>query len=138
MIFIFFMNTSESFSVENANSESNSNGKMKLLLSVKWKKQKYRDVFFSLIHLGRSSVMFVLWIVMILITKTAFLGLFTSDDAKKKTKKKTYFQLLSCIPLSIQMAVKIWHEQHGSMAPSCFVWVNGLGWLCWCVIFWTL
>lgn len=37
MIFIFFMNNTESFSVENAYSESNSNGKMKLLLSVKRK-----------------------------------------------------------------------------------------------------
>lgn len=37
MIFIFFMNNTESFSVENAYSESNSNGKMKLLLSVKHK-----------------------------------------------------------------------------------------------------
>lgn len=37
---LFFMNNSESFSVDNAYSESNSNGKIKLLLSVKWKKHK--------------------------------------------------------------------------------------------------
>lgn len=40
LIFIFFMNNTESFSVKNAYSESNSNGKMKLLLSVKRKKHK--------------------------------------------------------------------------------------------------
>lgn len=57
-------------------------------------------MFFSLIHCGRSSVMFVSWIAMILITKTAFLSLFTSDDAKKKTKRKD----LSGVPLSIQVA----------------------------------
>lgn len=61
-------------------------------------------MFFSLIHCGRSSVMFVSWIAMILITKTAFLSLFTSDDAKKKTKKERLFHLLSGVPLSIQVA----------------------------------
>lgn len=57
---------------------------------------------------------------------------------RKKQKGKTFPPLVWCPSQHSGGTVKIWHEQHGSMAPSCFVWVNGLGWLCWCGIFWTL
>lgn len=81
--------------------------------------------FFSLIHCGRSSVMFVSWIAMILITKTAFLSLFTSDDAKKKTKRKDFST--SCL---VSLSAFRWHSQklawttwkHGSILLCMGQW----------------